>query len=117
MEKITYHLEGDYWLPNLSLPAEEQKPIGKYGMLRRDYIKQYKRGLYASLMMSGKLGVYLSEIDGQAHERMNLLVDQFKQKRSIAEKLKATDQIRWVQEMNNIRDAAEEIVLTELIYL
>ena len=106
MKEITYHRQGDYWLPDLTSPAEEQRPIEKYGLLRRD----------ASLMLAGKLGGYLVEIDEQARERVNFLVDSLKRQRSITEALKATDQMRWVQEMNNIRDAAEEIVLPELIY-
>ena len=116
MKEITYHLKGDYWLPDLTLPSKEQRAIGKYGLLHRDFIKENKRGLYASLMMSGKLGGYLAEIDEQARDRTNRLIGRLKQQRYITEALKVTDQMRWVQEMNNIRDAAEEIVLAELIY-
>lgn len=116
MGKINYHREGDYWLPDLCLP-EEQRPIGKYGMLHRDYIKENKRGLYASLMLSGKLNEYLADIDQSAHTRMNFLVGKLKQQRHITEALKTTDSMKWVQEVNNIRDAAEEIVYQEIVFI
>jgi hypothetical protein len=117
MKEITYHRQGEYWFPDLTLPAEEQRAIGKYGLLHRDYIKQNKRGFYASLMLSGKLNAYLAEIDEQAHTRVNFLIGRLRQQRNITEALKAIDQMRWVQEMNNIRNAADEIILTELIYV
>ena len=117
MEEIAYHLEGDYWLPDLTLSHKMQRPIGKYGMLHRDYIKENKRGLYASLMLSGKLNKYLADIDERAHTRMNFLVGKLKQQRHITEDLKATDPMQWVQEVNNIRDAAEEIVYQEIVYI
>lgn len=116
MNEITYHRQGDYMLPDLTLPSEEQKPIGKYGLLHRTYIKQYKRSLYTSLLTSGKLNGYLSDVDTQAKEKMDFLVGRLKEERNITECLKASDQMRWAQEMNNIRNVAEEIVLKELVY-
>lgn len=102
--------------PDLILPEEEEPHYGKYGRMRKAYLKEHRNGLYSSLLLSGKLVEHLNEIDDSAHERMELLVRQMAERQHIDETLKARDQMGWVGAMNNIRNAAEEIVLSELIY-
>lgn len=115
---IPYTLVGDYYLPWGDLPDDEpeQKPIGIWGQRHLRYIKQHRRSLYSELLMSGKLNDYLADLNAEAEEMFSRLVKQMAEKRDITEKLKAADQMRWVQEMNNIRNSASEIVYTEMIY-
>jgi hypothetical protein len=115
---ITYTLADDgYYYPDLALPAEkEEKPIGRYGRMRHRYLKNHCRVLFAELLTSGKLNAHLAETDGQATERMELLTRQMAERRGVTEHLKAKDQIAWVGQMNNIKNAAEEIVMAEIVY-
>lgn len=113
---ISYTLQGDYYLPDLELPAEEQKPIGVWGQRHLRYIKQYRKALYTNLLTSGKLNSYLDDIDRQAEEMFSRLVKEYAEKEYLTEQLKADNQMEWVGRMNNIRNGAIEIVNTELIY-
>ena len=112
---LTYLRNGDYLFPNLLLEAEEQ-PIGRYGLLRKRYLKEHKRGWYSSLLLTGKLDAHLAEIDRTCTERVELIMNQLAQREGVTESLKAADQMEWVRRMNNIRERAEEIVLSELVY-
>lgn len=113
----TYRQVGDYFIPNLVLPAEEEhKPIGIWGQRHLQYIKQYRRVLYANLLTSGKLNGYLADINEQAEEMFFRLVKQMAEAQGITEKLKAENQMLWVGRMNNIRNSATEIINTDLIY-
>ena len=113
----TYVRQGDYDLPCLSLPAEkENKPIGVWGQRHLRYLKQHCKVLYTNLLTSGKLRSYLANIDEQAETMFFRLVEQMAQRNGVTESLKAIDQMAWVQKMNNIRNAAREIVYAELIY-
>lgn len=109
----TYREENGKFVPNVELP--EQKPIGKYGKMHLDYLKQHRRGRYSTLLGEGRLNTYLSEIDEQAHEMLTSLTVEIAKAQGIDEHLKATDQMRWVQMMNNVRSSAEETVMRELI--
>ena len=113
----TYVRQGDYNLPCLSLPAEkESKSVGVWGQRHLRYLKQYRKVLYTNLLTSGKLNSYLADFDEQAEEMFSRLVKQLTEKENITEKLKAENQMLWVQKMNNIRNRATEIVNTEVIY-
>ena len=113
----TYTRVGDYYLPNLKLPEEEtQANIGVWGMRRKRFLKENHRVLYANLMTSGKLVAYLDDIEQQATAMFLRLVKELAEKENVTEELKATDQMLWVQKMNNIRNRATEIVNAELIY-
>ena len=113
---LSYTLHGDYYLPDLELPEEESAAYGKYGMLRKSFLKEHRKGLYTSLLLSKKLTAHLNDLDVVANERQELLVHQMAKRRKVDEKLKAENQMLWVKHMNNIRNAAEEIVLAEIIY-
>ena len=113
---LWYELQGDYYLPCLTLPPEENKPIGIWGKRHLWYIKQNKRIFYTSLLTSGKLNRYLSDVDKQAEDMFSQLVKQLVEKEGVTEKLKADNQIQWVQRMNNIRNRAMEIVNTERVF-
>lgn len=113
----TYVRQGDYYLPCLSLPAEkESKSVGVWGQRHLRYLKQYRKVLYTNLLTSGKLNSYLADIDEQAEEMFSRLVKQLAEKENVTEKLKAENQMLWVQKMNNIRNRAMEIVNSELIF-
>ncbi len=109
----TYRKENGNLVPDVELP--EQKPIGKYGKMHLEYLKQHRRGRYSALLGEGHLNAYLSEIDEQANEMLISLTVEFAKTQGIDEHLKATDQMRWVQMMNNVRNSAEEIIMRELI--
>ena len=113
---ISYTLQGDYYLPDLALPTEEQANIGVWGMRHKRFLKENHRVVYANLMTSGKLTAYLDEVEQQATALFLRLVKELSEKESVTEKLKATDQMAWVQKMNNIRNRATEIVNAEMIY-
>ena len=113
----TYTQVGDYMLPNLTLSEEEQKPIGIWGQRHARYLKQNYKVLYMSLLTSGKLNNYLSNIDQQAEDMFIRLVKEMAEKQGIYEQLKARDQMMWVGRMNAVRNAAMEIVNKELIYI
>ena len=113
----TYTRVGDYYLPNLKLPEEEkQANIGVWGMRHKRFLKENHRVLYTNLMASGKLVAYLDDIERQATEMFIRLVKELAEKENVNEELKATDQMLWVQKMNNIRNRATEIINAELIY-
>lgn len=113
---MQYTRHGDYFLPNLLPSQEETHPIGKYGRMRLSYLKDHRRILYTNLLTSGKLNEHLAEIEAAARNRMDLLIRQMAEAQNITEELKASNQMEWVGRMNNIRNAAEEIVRSELIY-
>ena len=112
----TYTQVGDYLLPDLKLPEEEQQPIGVWGQRHRRYLKEHRRATYATLLTSGKLNSYLADLDRQAEELFLRLVKQMAEAEGVTEQLKASNQMEWVSRMNNIRSRAMEIVNCELIY-
>ena len=112
----TYRREGDYLIPNLELPDTEHYQIGKYGHLRQTYLREYRPGLYNALSLNGTLYRHLAEVDKTCYERVDLLVRQMAEREGVTEALKASDQMAWVGHMNNIRNRAEEIVLSEVVY-
>ncbi len=113
---ISYTLQGDYYLPDLVLPDEEEQPIGLWGQRHLRYIKQHRKVLYLNLLTSGKLNGYLADLDKQAEEMFSRLVKQMAENEGVTEQLKADNQMEWVARMNNIRSRATEIVNTDLIY-
>ncbi|MBO5130592.1 MAG: TnpV protein [Oscillospiraceae bacterium] len=113
---LWYELNGDYYLPCLTVPEDEQ-PIGVWGQRHLRYISRYQKVRHTTLLLTGKLNSYLVEIDARAVQMLDLLVTQMAAKEGITERLKATDQMTWVQRMNNIRNAAEEIVNAEVIFV
>ena len=113
---IKYELKGEQYYPMLRMVEQEEHSIGKYGLLHRDYIKLHRRGTYTTLLTDGRLNSYLHEIDAQANEMVEAIVANLARERGIDEELKASDAIKWVSEMNNIKASAEEIVLREVIY-
>lgn len=112
---LWYELVGDYYIPVLTLSSEEQRPIGKWGRMYRDYIKEHRPILYNDLLLSDQLWTYLADLNEQAQERLTLIVDQMKKDEGVTEELKAADQMAWVGTMNSIRNRAEEIILREMI--
>ena len=114
---ITYSKCGDHYIPDLAIPQEEQQPIGKYGRMRKRYLKEQHPILFSELLLSGQLFPHLVEIDQACEGRMELLVMQMAKQEGVTEALKASDQMEWVALMNSIRSRAEEIVLHELIYV
>ena len=117
MNEITYSLVGDYRLPNLSLSEQEEVFVGKYGLLRRAYLKAHRKIIYTNLLTDGTLNQHLAEINNQATERLELIMRQMVAAQGITEKLKAANQMAWVGAMNNIKACAEEIVLKEIVYV
>jgi len=113
---LWYELIGDYYIPVLTLSSEEQLPIGKWGRMHRDYLKEHRPILFNDLILSGQLWTYLADLNEQAQERLYLIVDQMKAAESVTEELKTADQMTWVRAMNSIRNRAEEIILREMIY-
>lgn len=113
---LWYELQGDYYLPCLQLPEEEPVHIGVWGQRHLTYLQENKRLLLSNLQISGKLNIYLADIDKQAEEMCSWLVKQMADREDITEQLKAENQMEWVRQMNNIRIRANEIVLRELIY-
>ena len=113
----TYTLGADgMYYPNLKLPEEETPQYGKYGRMRHTYLREHKKAYYTTLLFDGKLVAHLNEIDDAANTQMELVTKQMAESQGITEALKAKDQMAWVGAMNNIRNAAEEIVFSELIY-
>lgn len=111
-----YELIGDYYIPILTLSSEEQRPIGKWGRLHRDYLKEHHPIQFNLLALSGNFHSYLADLNEQAQDRLDRIIQQMKDAEDATEALKATDPMGWVQRMNNISNRAEEIVLQELIY-
>ena len=114
--EITYSKYGDYYLPNLAVSGEEPT-YGRFGHMRLKYLKERRRATYTNLKTSGQLIHHLNEVDREANEMLQLLIEQMAQVQGITEQLKAENQIAWVGTMNNIRSAAEETVANELIYI
>ena len=114
---LWYELRGDYYIPCLTLPTNEDQPIGLWGQRHLRYIKEYRKALYTSLQSSGKLNSYLTDIDQQAQERLDTIIQQMVQAQGITEELKAVDQMAWVGRMNTTRASAMEIVSQEIIYV
>lgn len=112
---INYTLQGDYYLPDLALPEQENKPIGLWGHRHLCYIKRHKKVLYTNLLTRGKLNSYLADIDEQAEDMFSRLVKQMAECEGVTEKLKADNQMEWVARMNSIRSRATEIVTKDLI--
>lgn len=115
-EKITYHWEGDYLIPNLCTPENPAEPIGKYGRMREKFLKQHRRGLYTAMMIRGTLLSHLSEIDKTAREQVDLMVQQMARTEGINEQIKETNPMRWTGLMNNLLHSAEEVVLKQIVY-
>ena len=113
---LWYELQGEYYIPCLTLPAEEENPIGIWGQRHLRYLKEYRKATYTNLLTSGKLNAYLAEIDEQAEDMFFRLVKELANKNGIMEKLKAEDQMLWVQRMNAVWETATEIVNNDLIY-
>ena len=113
---LWYELQGDYYIPCLKLPEEEQQPIGVWGQRHLRYIKQNRKALYLNLLTSGKLNGYLAALDKQAEEMFSQLVKQMAEREGVTEQLKADNQMEWVARMNNIRSRATEIVNHDIIY-
>ena len=113
--EIGYTLVGDYYIPNIALP-KENRPIGRWGRLRRDYLEQHHPILFNDLVLSGQLWTYLADLNEQAQERLSLIIEQMKAAEGVTGELKATDQMAWIGAMNSIHNRAEEIILRELIY-
>ena len=114
--EIQYIRVGDYYIPDLTLP-EEPRPMGKWGRMHRDYLREHKPIPYNCLLLSGKLWTYLADLNEQAQDRLERIVDQMKAAEGITEALKGSDPMAWVQRMNNIRARAEEFVRKELIFV
>ena len=112
----TYHEENGYLIPDLRLPDEEEQPIGIWGQRHMDYLKQYQKVTYTNLLTSGRLNVYLADIDKQAQESFERLIEGMKQAQGITEQLKPENQLEWVQRVNDIRACAGDIVNEEIIY-
>lgn len=113
--KIQYIRVGDYYIPDLTLP-EETRPMGRWGRMHREYLREHKPIQYNCLLLSGKLWAYLADLNEQAQDRLEQIIDQMKMADGVTEELKAADPMTWVGAMNSIRNRAEEIVLRELIY-
>lgn len=114
---IEYRLVGGYYIPNLILPSKQNVKLGKYGRMRARYLKEQRKAEYSIMLIENTLQDHLIEIDKTANERFNLLMKQFAKKENITEELKATNQLEWVGKMNAIKNAVEEIILKELIYV
>ena len=114
---ISYTLQGDYYLPDLALPDQEDKPIGLWGQRHLRYIKQHRKILYINLLTSGKLNEHLADTDKQADNMFSRLVKQMAEREGVTEQFKADNQMEWVARMNNIRSRATEIVNGDLLYI
>ena len=110
-----YTLVGDYYIPNIALP-EENRPIGRWGRMHRDYLEQNHPIRFDDLVLSGQLWTYLADLNEQAQDRLSLIIEQMKTSAGVTEELKATGQMAWIGAMNSIYNRAEEIILRELIY-
>ena len=114
---IEYHLEGDYYIPNLVLPKQEKVTLNKYGRMRLKYLKENKKAEYSIMLMDGTLTKHLKEIQETAQKRINQIINQLKEKSDLTEDMKDTNMLYWVGTMNAIKNQAEELVISELIYV
>ena len=112
---IDYILVGDYYIPDLKL-SEERRPIGKYGRMHREYLREVHPARLNTLILTGELWTYLADLNEQAQERLSLIVEQMKASEGVTEELKAGDQMAWIRAMNSIHNRAEEIVLEKIVY-
>ena len=115
MSELIYKRNGDYLLPEMGLTETEKRPIGKYGMVRRQYLEENRPGLYTRLILSGRLMEHLQETDQTAHSRLESLMSELTKQAGVTEELKARDQMAWVGQMNSLKHQAEEMILAELI--
>ena len=115
--EITYHREGDYLIPDIVFPENTGYVIGKFGLLRQDYIMEHRRGLYIQLLNSGELWKYLSELNDECYKVLDRIIPKMMEKEGVTESLKATDQMKWIQMRNNIQHRAEEFILHDYIYV
>ena len=113
---MSYTLHGDYYLPDLVL-NEEEPTYGKYGMLRKQFLKEYRSARYQYMLLTGKLNEHLNQIDQEAREQVEMLMKQMAEKKGVTEELKVQDQMKWVGLMNNIKVSAEEIILKNMVYV
>ena len=116
MNELTYIRSGDYWIPNLSLSQQETQPLGKYGRMRKKYLQEHRPVLWNRLILTEKLYPHLREIDDTANSRLEQMMPGLMQSAGVTEALKASDPMKWVGLMNNLKAQAEEVILTELIY-
>ena len=116
MSEITYSRQGDYLIPDLTLPTEPELPLGRYALMHRDYLEKHKRVTYLNLLTSGKLNEHLYQTEQAALQRLELLTKQLSAEQGVTEELKAADPRRWTGLMNNLKHSAEETVLNDLIY-
>ena len=114
---IEYHLEGDYYIPNITIPKQEKITLNKYGRMRLRYLKEYKKDDYTLMLMDGTLNTHLKEIQETADNRVEQIISELKSKSNLIEDMKNTDVLYWVGTMNSIKAQAEEIVFSELIYV
>ena len=114
---LWYVRQGEYYLPELALPPEEEKPIGIWGQRHLQYLKEHKRLVYINLLTSGRLNEYLASVDEQAEDMFSRLVKEYADRQEVTEQLKAENQLLWVQKMNNIQACVREVVEREIIYL
>ena len=115
--ELEYIKTGDYYIPTLMANKEPEEPLTKYGLMRKIFLKEHRSGIYTGMMLEGMLKEHCLTIQQQAEERMDVLIKQMARAQGVDEKLKASDQMRWVRMMNNIRNAAEEIVINERVYV
>ncbi|HJI56881.1 MAG TPA: TnpV protein [Oscillospiraceae bacterium] len=113
----TYTMQGDYRLPNITLPAEDERPIGVWGQRRQNYLKHHRKVLYYNLLTSGKLHSHLADTEEQAQALFSRLVKEYAEKEGVNEQLKSADQMAWVRRMNNIRERATEVVNSEVVFV
>ena len=116
MEQITYIKTGDYYIPDWTLP-EETRPIGRWGRMHRDYLKEHRPVVFNQLVLSGNLWTYLADINEQAQHRMEVLVKQMMATEGVTEELKAANQMCWARNLSSIQSQTEEVILSELIYI
>ena len=116
MSQLTYIKNGDYQIPNLSLSQQEQQPLGKYGRMRKQYLKEHRPVLWNNMILSEKLYPHLREVDQTANRRLEQMMTELKKSAGVTEELKASDPMKWVGLMNNLQAQAEEVILRELVY-
>ena len=114
--KLNYIQNGDYLIPDMGLTEQEQKPLGKYGMMRRKYLEENRSGLYTRMILNGTLMEHLQEIDAAAQTRLETIIESLKTQNGVTEELKAKDQMVWVAQMNSLKNQAEEMIYSELIF-
>lgn len=115
INNIEYVLVGDYYIPDLKLPHEE-RPIGKYGQMHQEYLKEHNPMMFNDLVLDGQIWTCLADLNEQAQERLSLIIEQMKVAEGVTEELKTADQMAWIRAMNSIHNRAEEIVLEEIVY-